>query len=117
VADDSNLSPLTLVEDDMPGSYSLTLDEEDMAPAMDTFEEHDYYGNGYGWEGVARSAVQAHAPEIADRVEYDSEASMFVALSEDPDALKRLGALLRRALQEPDFLDRLLRDGDPDWFE
>ncbi len=98
-------------------SYSLILGEEHMEPAMDTFEEYDYAGNGYGWEGVARSAVQAHAPDIAEFVEYDPEAGMFAAVSDDPEALRRLGALLRRAVRDRDFLEQLLRDGDPDWFD
>jgi Immunity protein 51 len=119
VADDEDLSPLTLMRHDHPlgYSYSLMLTAEDMVPVMDTFEEYDYYGNGYGWEGVARSAVRAHAPNLTDLLDYDPEGDTFVAVSNDPDALRRLGALLRRALREPDFLEQLLRDGDPDWFD
>jgi hypothetical protein len=119
VADDSDIHPLTLVESAHPlgYSYSLILGEEHMVPVMDTFEEYEYYGNGYAWEGVARSAVQAHAPDIAELVEYDPEAGMFAAVSDDPEALRRLGTLLRRALQDRDFLEQLLRDADPGWFD
>ncbi len=117
MTDDTDLSPLSLFEyEEEPGSYALILGDEDMEPHIDTFAEFEYDSSGYGWEGVARSAIHVHAPELAGIVKYDSEASTFVAHSQDLEALKRLGVLLQRALRDDDFLADLLRDGNPDWF-
>jgi hypothetical protein len=118
VTDAPDLAPLSLFKvDHGPGWYCLTLADDDMVAAMGTFEEFGYYGNGYGWAGVARSAVRAHAPEIAGRIEYDPEGGAFVARAEDPKPLARLGSLLKQALSDRDFLRQLLRDGEPEWFD
>jgi hypothetical protein len=117
MAEADDLAPLKLVEyDHEPGLYGLILDGSDMDPPMDVFEECGAYGNGYGWEGVAASAVRAHAPEIADRIKYDPEAGMFSAHSNDKAALRRLGALLHEAYHDRQVLAELIRSGDPDWF-
>lgn len=116
--DPTVLAPVRLVEyHHAPGSYALILDEQTMVETMDTFDQHGYYGNGYGWEGVARSAVRAHAPEIADRIDYDPEAGTFVARSSDRAALVRLGSLLREATRDRALLAELLQTGEPDWFD
>jgi hypothetical protein len=118
VIDPTRLAPLDLIEyHHKPGTHALILDDSAMAATMDVFDECGCYGNGYGWEGVARSAVRAHAPEISDRVDYDPEAGMFVARSTDRAALERLGMLLRTALHDRTFLADLIRGGDPDWFD
>ena len=112
------LDPLVLFEyDHRPGSYCLMLSDTDMGPADDVFEECGQYGNGYGWQGVAMSALRLRTPELADRVSFDSEAGTFVAHAEDPDALRSLGALLREAWQDPVVLKQFIEAGDPDWFD
>jgi hypothetical protein len=117
VTEVDNLAPLKLVEYDYEaGLYGLILDGSDMGALMDVFEECGAYGNGYGWEGVAASAVRAHAPEIADRIEYDPEAGMFAAHGNDEAALRRLGVLLHEAYHDRQVLAELIRSGDPDWF-
>ena len=84
-----------------------------MGVLMDVFEECGAYGNGYGWESVAASAVRAHAPEIADRIKYDPEAGMFSAHGNDQAALRRLGILLHEAYHDRQVLAELIRSGDP----
>lgn len=75
------------------------------------------YGNGYGWEGVARSAVRHRAPELGGRFAYDCEAGMFVAYGTDREALRKLGALLRDAYRDDALLRDLIDSGDPDEFD
>jgi hypothetical protein len=100
-----------------PGTYCLLLSDASMADVMDVFEECGYYGNGYGWTGVARAAIRTYAPEIADRVAYDPEAGLFVAYGDDPDALRRLGGMLRDAFHDHDTLAGLIAGGQPEWFD
>lgn len=118
MTESTSLAPLKLFEyDHNPGSYCLMLSDADMIDVQDIFEECGYDGGGYGWAGVARSAVRMHAPEIADRVKYDPEAGMFVAYGSDPAALERLGGLLHAALGDRQALAELIRAGEPDWFD
>jgi hypothetical protein len=112
------LDPLVLFEyDHRPGSYCLMMSDSDMGPADDVFEECGQNSNGYGWEGVARSALRVRAPELVDRVSFDSEAGTFVAHAEDPEVLRSLGALLQRAWQDESLLRQFIEAGDPEWFD
>ncbi|MFE4670592.1 immunity 51 family protein [Streptomyces sp. NPDC056716] len=118
MTDRESFAPLVFFEyDHKPGSYCLMLSDSHMVEVDDVFTECEQYGSGYGWEGVARSAVRERAPELAGRFGYDSEAGMFVAYGEDPEALGRLGALLREAFGDRVLLKGLIEAGDPDWFD
>jgi hypothetical protein len=113
---DDDLAPLKFFEyDHKPGSYCLLLTDFD--GAQPTFERLGIEGGGYSWEGVARSAIRTHSPDLADRLKFDPEAGMFVAYGTDAAALKKLGQLLAQALHDPKELERLVRAADPDWFD
>jgi hypothetical protein len=101
-----------------PGTFGLSLSLCDMTDAVaDVFEEFGQEGGGYGWEAVARSALQAQAPQLADRLDFDPEGSMFMAYGEDAEALKELGLLLQQALRDRSVLRELIEAADPEWFD
>jgi hypothetical protein len=111
-----DIAPLKFFEyDHKPGTYSLLL--SDFAAGQAIFDELGLEGGGYTWAGVARSAIRTHAPDLADRVRFDPEAGMFVAYGTDAGALKKLGRLLAQAYHDPKELERLVRAGEPDWFD
>ena len=55
-----------------------------------TRENEGFEGNGYDWESLARVFVEEQVPELSDKIDFDSEGSMFCAYSKDKEALKRL---------------------------
>ncbi|MDH6133618.1 hypothetical protein P3T37_003014 [Kitasatospora sp. MAA4] len=110
--DRTTYAPLTLIEyDHDPGSYGLLLTDDAMVAVADEFEARGRRSNGYGWESVARSAVDAYAPEIGERLTYDCEAGMFVARSNDFEALRLLGVLVSTAFHDRARLGELLGSG------
>ncbi|MEV7778773.1 immunity 51 family protein [Kitasatospora sp. NPDC088351] len=118
MTDRESFAPLTFFEyDHRPGTYCLLLSDGWMPEADDVFEAAGHDAGGYGWEGVARSAIRERAPELAGRISFDSEAGMFVAYGDDADALRALGALLREACRDRALLRELVEAGDPDWFD
>lgn len=96
-------------------SLSLYLDE--VEATVPVFEAGGKYANGYSWEGVARSAMREDAPSLTDKIEFDSEGSMFCVHAEEQAPLRRLGELLRDAVSDHDRLRRYLDAGDPGWFD
>ncbi len=115
MSDRTTYAPLTLAEyGHESGSYYLMLTDDAMVAVEDEFEVCGQYGNGYGWAGVARAAVRAHAPEAAEKLSYDPEAGMFIARSEDLEALQRLATLLSQAFHDRVRLAELIRTVDPD---
>ncbi|MVU82724.1 hypothetical protein GPX89_36510 [Nocardia sp. ET3-3] len=118
MTDRETFAPLVFFEyDHKPGFYGLTLSDSHMVAAEPVFAEFGYYGNGYGWAGVARSATATLEAELFQRINFDAEAGSFVAFGQDPDALRQLGTLLRDALRDPAALRRLIAAGDPEWFD
>lgn len=110
MTDQTTYAPLRLAEyEHERGLYHLMLTDDAMVAVMDVFERCGRYGNGYGWEGVAHSAVRSHAPDIADGLEYDPEAGTFLVRSRDLAALQRLAALLAAAFHSADRLTDLIR--------
>ena len=118
MTDRETFAPLVLFEyEHKPGTFCLMLSDNHMIDVEDVFDECGQYGNGYGWEGVARSALRARAPELAGRLQFDSEAGTFVANGADSDALKGLGALLKEAFHDPAVLKGFIESGEPEWFD
>ena len=93
----TDIAPFTFVDHD-GGETSLLLTE--FEPSLELFEEVGSPGPGYGWETVARYVVENVATELEDRVEFDSEHSMFCAFSSDREALEVLGARLARLFHD-----------------
>ncbi len=98
-------------------TYSLTLDLDEVGAASSVFEAAGKYENGHSWDGVARSAIREEAPELAGKIEFDSEGSMFCALAKQEEPLRLLGVLMSEAVHDHDRLRRLLAAGDPAWFD
>ncbi|MGW5105618.1 immunity 51 family protein [Nocardia sp. NPDC004123] len=118
MTDRESFAPLVFFEyDHKPGHYCLMLSDNHMLATEPVFAEFGYDGNGYGWAGVARSAVAAQEAGVGERVSFDPEAGTFVAYGQDAPALRALGALLRDALADPAVLRELIAAGDPEWFD
>jgi hypothetical protein len=107
----SEFAPCVLVEHD-DGSFSLVFSDFD--GTAEIFEELGQEGGGYAWHGVVDALVHTRAPKLNKVIGYDPEASMFVAYSEDREALKQVAALIRAAVNDPALLREAIENADPD---
>jgi hypothetical protein len=107
----NEFAPCKLIENE-DGTYSLLLTDFDRT--AQTFEEMGQDGGGYGWHGVVDALVRMKAPKLKRKVRYDPEASMFVALSKDREALKQVAELIRSAIHEPALLKEAIEKADPE---
>ena len=115
----NGFDPAKLVEHSLDGTssrFSLILDPFGSIhnPTSPVFEAHGLEAGGYGWHGVVQALVRLHAPEIADRVKYDPESSMFAAYGDDRDALLRVAQLIRAVQSDPTLLAEAIIHADPD---
>ncbi len=101
----TDISPFTLIETS-PGKFSLLLSE--FEPANEVFEPAGSEGGGYAWEAVARHIVENVESELEDRLDFDSESSMFCAYGEDRDALAALGTKLTRLFHDHRALAKIV---------
>ncbi|PNY79971.1 Imm51 family immunity protein [Deinococcus koreensis] len=86
--------------------YSLIFD--DFGPSASVFENHGSEAGGYAWHAACVGLVEEHAPELAGRLQYDPESSMFAAYSTDRAALLHLAELIRQAQSDHAMLDQAL---------
>ena len=68
---------------------------------FDARSDEGFLGNGYDWQSLARVFLDEKVPHLADDIDFDSEAGMFVANSDNPAALEQF-ALGFRAMCEDD---------------
>lgn len=101
----TDISPFTLIETS-PGKFSLLLSE--FEPANEVFDPAGSEGGGYAWEAVARHIVENVESELEDRLDFDSEGSMFCAFGEDRGALIALGATLTRLFHDHSALAKIV---------
>lgn len=80
---------MTIKLHDFDGEHSLTMDVGDLA-ADAAVVDAEHEPNGYFWEGLVRFAW----PDIAGRLDFDSEAGMFCAVGSPSDL-----ALLKTAAE------------------
>lgn len=93
------------------GEHSLTFYCENL-PTDEAAEAAGRNPNGYFWEGVATFAF----PDLAERLELDSEAGMFSAIGTIED-LQHLQEGLEPLLNDPEKLTALLARADAAGFE
>jgi hypothetical protein len=109
------MTPLRILET-TPGSFSLLLDAGETAVDA-VVEELGHTPNGYFWEGVARFLVETEAPALDEHLDYDPEAGMFCAYSEDRAALEQLGQLMAAVANDSGRLRTLVAAADERGFE
>ena len=92
-----SILPFKLIETD--GELSLTLSEFSLTEQM--FDDIGHSGGGYGWECVVKQIVE-EVSSLRDRLDFDSEAGMFCAVSSDQSALEELGQILSSLINDKD---------------
>jgi len=90
-----------------PGAYSLLLDAG-TTDVDEVIEELGHEPNGYFWEGIAQLLVDAEAPHLEGRFDYDPEGGMFVAHGPDRRALDELGRLMTAVAADAGRLRQLV---------
>jgi hypothetical protein len=85
---EEQIKPFFWVEHENSVSVCLNVGEY-KDEIFQTRENEGFEGNGYDWESLARVFVEEQVPELSDKIDFDSEGSMFCAYSKDKEALKR----------------------------
>ncbi|CAO4141746.1 hypothetical protein GPNCGGLF_LOCUS1224 [Methylorubrum aminovorans] len=54
-----------------------------------------WIGNGHDWQSIAKTLLKEQHPALSERIEFDSEAEMFVARGEHADLITLAEAMCR----------------------
>ncbi|MDH6455961.1 MULTISPECIES: Imm51 family immunity protein [unclassified Streptomyces] len=96
---------------DLDGEHSLTLDVGGQA-ADAAGAEAGHEPNGYFWEGLVRFAW----PDIAERLDFDSEAGMLCAVG-SPSDFARLKAAVAPVITSPEAVRDIIARAETSGFE
>ena len=85
-------------DDDSVGIYSLLLTE--FATCEEVFNEFNHEGGGYDWESMIKYVLETKHRNLSKTVEFDSEASMFCAYSQDKESLEKVEEIINRLIDD-----------------
>jgi hypothetical protein len=89
--DPGEFAPGTLVHHDS-GNYSLVYSA--FPDFGDLFATKALQGGGYTWRGMVMYLLEEHAPQALHALDFDPEAGMFCAVSDNLDALRAVARML-----------------------
>lgn len=81
---------------------------------FETRQDEGFEGGGYDWESLAKIFLNEKKPELTDIINFDSEASMFCAYSQDLDALKDFVISFHDACEDDDLIRDLFSRAELD---
>jgi hypothetical protein len=96
---------------DFDGEHSLTFDAGGLAADV-AVAAAGHEPNGYFWEGLVRFAW----PDIAERLDFDSEAGMFCAVGSSSD-LARLKTAVESVITSPETVRDIIARAETSGFE
>ncbi|MBD0695865.1 Imm51 family immunity protein [Streptomyces sp. CBMA123] len=102
---------MTISLHDFAGEHSLTLDVGGLA-ADTAVADAGHEPNGYFWEGL----VQFAWPDIAERLDFHSEAGMFCAVG-SPSDLAQLKTALEPVIASPEAARDIIARAETSGFE
>lgn len=93
-------------------SFSVCLGAfgEYLQKIFDTRADEGFVGNGYDWNSLAQVFLDEKRPDLQSKIDFDPEAGMFCAYSNDKDALADFILQFKRACEnKPLILDLFSR--------
>ncbi|RDH12625.1 Imm51 family immunity protein, partial [Tsukamurella pulmonis] len=105
------MEPLRMLQT-APGAHSLIL-VADGTPSDEAVRALGHEPNGYFWQGIGERLL---AGAMAEDIAFDSEAGMFAARSDDPEALTVLGTAMAAVVNDPARLREVVAAAEADGF-
>jgi len=106
--DNVTYSPFILLTGEAQSLSTLILHDGHMLARNHIFvEKTGWLGNGYDWTSVARVVVDERLPDLRDKVNFDPEGGMFVAIG-SAEVLRRLGEELKKVFDDESSIRNIL---------
>ena len=107
------IAPFFWVDHTESASVCLTVGEF-LQDLFDTRQADGFDGGGYDWASLAKVFIDETCPELASKIYFDPESSMFCAYSKDKDALAEFILQFRRACTNRSLITDLFQRAEPD---
>lgn len=101
--------PFVWVEQSLGASVCLSAGRY-LQEIFDTRADEGFIGNGYDWGSLAQVFLDEKCPKLQGKINFDLEADMFCAYSEDSEALADFILRFKKACEDKvlilDLFDR-----------
>lgn len=101
-----DIAPFYWVDDDESPSVCLEAGEY-LQEMFESRADEGFEGNGYDWESLAIVYLEENASDLEDIIEFDPEAGMFCAYSEDANALQEFIIGFKNACEDKNLIMEL----------
>lgn len=96
-------------------SFSVCLDVgEYLQDIFDTRADEGFEGSGYDWESLAQVFLNEICSELKNKINFDSEGSMFVAYSTDKNALTKFICKFKESCEDKELILNLFNKAELD---
>lgn len=96
---EKEIAPFFWVDQSSGASVCLTVAGY-LQEVFDTRAEEGFIGNGYDWSSLAQVFLDEKCSDLQGKINFDSEAEMFCAYSNDKDALADFILRFRKACED-----------------
>lgn len=110
---EKNIQPFFWVQYENGASVCLNVGEY-KNELFESRADEGFEGGGYDWESLARVFIEEIRGDLADYIEFDSEASMFCAYSSNWDALRMFVLSFKQACEDDDLIKDLFSRAELD---
>jgi hypothetical protein len=87
--------PFKISDDNGQFLIIAEIESEELYPMyLEFFEQHEYSGNGYCWEGHITQILEKLDPELLQHIEFDPEAGAFFAVADTKENQMKMVQLL-----------------------
>ena len=101
-----NIEPFYWVEHE--DCFSVCLEPGDYKAELFAKRSDDgFEGNGYDWESLAEAFLNEKMPEALDIINFDPEADLFCAYSDDEQMLKKFALQFKRACEDESLIEEI----------
>ncbi|NPD55549.1 hypothetical protein EEL40_13305 [Muribaculaceae bacterium Isolate-083 (Janvier)] len=110
---EEQIKPFFWVEHENSVSVCLNVGEY-KDEIFQTRENEGFEGTGYDWASLARVFLDELEPKLIDIVQFDPEADMFCAYSDDKEALKTFIIAFKNACENETLIQDLFSRAELD---
>ena len=97
---ETEIKPFCWVKLSTGAGVCLTVGEEYLQDIFDARADDGFIGNGYDWASLAHAFLNEKCPELRGKINFDPEADMFCAYSEDKETLANFILLFKKACED-----------------
>lgn len=101
---ENEIAPFSWVEMESEASVCLNVDAGYLQEVFESREEEGFIGNGYDWGSLAEVFLDEKCPEFEEKIDFDPEADMFCAYSDDKEALAEFILEFKKACEDKNLI-------------